>query len=529
MCPYATIVMLAPSPSKKGLLSKTLSINQRLPLLLCLAWVGLYAPRPFSLGIYHDDWWSLVEPVHATAPFSLDRLHWFLGFGTNYGSRVVLGFFGFVVSSLCGSSAFRLQLASILIVLAAALSLRAWLARLGERSTYRLLAADAAVIFWLAMPWMLGVTAWPMTAQTLIAQIFFTEAARGVLSDKALAPTAAVRFGLLLLASFLSYETFYFEIFPVLAYYGIFKIGPGAKKESLRIVLFTALAAQAAAIAWNRYGAGRGGPAKSFSKDWILGFLSNLHWLPKILQESVGHAPVWWTLVAIFAAAGLFLLRTARFQSGLGLLGLSSAAVLISAFVYALAGYGFKGLGTESRTMFSASWAFTIGFYALCLCAAIPGSHRVRVALLASAAGLIVLMAAAEWQQVRNWAEVWRQEQHILAVAPVEEIRECPTESAILFDGPSSYRDITIFDAPWDLTAAVFSLPALRNGRRPYQNLAWLYPVVNYTFSWDGSMLVMTLPNRLEQRFPTKHLYLWRAGSPHLEALEPGYQRLVSN
>jgi hypothetical protein len=101
---------------------RVLSLNARFPLLVLSAWLVLYAARPFYLGIYQDDWWALIEPVHATAPFSLDRLSYFVGLTTNYGPRPVLGFTAFIVTSLMGKSVFGLQCASIFLVLAAALS-----------------------------------------------------------------------------------------------------------------------------------------------------------------------------------------------------------------------------------------------------------------------------------------------------------------------------------------------------------------------------------------------------------------------
>ena len=85
----------------------------------------------------------------------------------------------FLVASIAGPSPVAIQFISALFVLAAALSLRSWLNRmLSVFPLYRNVAGDFAVIFWLAMPWMLGETAWPTQVYTLGAQILFTEVAR---------------------------------------------------------------------------------------------------------------------------------------------------------------------------------------------------------------------------------------------------------------------------------------------------------------------------------------------------------------
>jgi hypothetical protein len=82
------------------------------------------------LGFYLDDWWALLEPQHATAPFSLDRLHYFVGFTTSYGPRPLMGFIAFLVTSIAGPSPAATQFISTFLVLGAALSLRTWLNRI---------------------------------------------------------------------------------------------------------------------------------------------------------------------------------------------------------------------------------------------------------------------------------------------------------------------------------------------------------------------------------------------------------------
>ena len=45
----------------KNLLDKVLTLNERVPVLVMLAWAVLYARRPIRMGLYHDDWWGFIE------------------------------------------------------------------------------------------------------------------------------------------------------------------------------------------------------------------------------------------------------------------------------------------------------------------------------------------------------------------------------------------------------------------------------------------------------------------------------------
>ncbi len=229
-------------------------LTQRLPIVLTLCWMALHLLRPFKLGFYFDDWLVFVEPLHGTAPFSLARLHFFFGPTSVFGPRPLLGLFAFFVSSVFGDSAFGFQCVSSLLVLVAALSLRSWFNSLldifpGNRN----LVGDLAAIFWMVMPWMLGVTAWPILAQTLIAQVLFTEAARLLVKHKELTPKFAAQLMILLMACGLVYEAFYFQVFLLVAFYAIYRRGPTQTASQIAYVAALCALAQAIPIAYNTY------------------------------------------------------------------------------------------------------------------------------------------------------------------------------------------------------------------------------------------------------------------------------------
>jgi hypothetical protein len=517
------------------------SLNRRFPVLLILSWLALHLPRPFALGFYHDDWWCFVEPTHATMPFSPGRLRWFVGPATSFGPRPGLGLVAFVVSSLFGSSAFGFQCVSSLLVLAAALSLRSWFKLLlGKLTGHWDLTADLAAILWMSMPWMLGVTAWPVLAQTLVAQILFTEIARLLLKEQTVTLKLAIQLTVGLLACGLVYEAFYFLIFPLIGFYAIFQFGPTRTSRDLRLLVMLSCAAQAIAIAYNRYCATiGGGPTKRFNPQWAWIFVVNVGSTPKLLAKSMAqYASLWAYLLAVLAVASFSLMFYGLFNKSLrgyssrvlGLFLLGLAVFLISMCTYSLAGYGLASTGVASRTLFSPSFAFTICFLAASAAFSLSRAPILKLLLLVSTVAVIAVMARAQHERLEDWAESWRQERQILAAAPVDQISRIPPDSAIVFVRPPAYKGIPAFDSDWDLTPAVFAKSPLNRNRRPYKDWTVIYPVGDpYTFFWDGTTLVWESPGFWTQRLPAKHLYVWKFNVPGLEEIAKSFTWPLGN
>ncbi len=495
----------------------------------------LYLPRPFQLGFYHDDWAAFAAPAHATAAFSAARLHWFLGPDTTYSSRPLGGVIAFLVSSVCGTSAWGFQAFSILLVLLCALSLRSWLNLiLGVSPFYRTLAADLAAIFWMSIPWMLGVTAWPIVAQALVAQILFTEAARLLLKHQQLTPKLAAQFTITLLASGLVYEAFYFAIFPVIVFYAIYRRGLARNARQVVWLLSLSSLAQAMLIACNRYSASIGsGTKKQFNPGWESLFLTNLRGLPDTLASSLGeYRHVWGILVAVFAIVSLLaLLGAALLRKAPGrylghLLGIVTAAgvmLLASDVTYSVAGYAFTSLGIGSRALFSASLSVAVVFFALCSCWMVGSARYWGAVGVLAASAVIVVTALGQRERVAEWAHVWHLEREIVSAAPVEQVGRLSRDSAVVYVGPTYYKDLVIFGAEWDLTGAVFAQDPLKKGH-PYSGTPAVLPFVDgYKAAWDGATLLWELPGYWQRRIPVKHLYIWRLGKPCLEEARAGF------
>jgi len=520
--------------SKTGsLFAEVVRLSERFPILLLAGWAILYLPRPFVLGLYVDDWWYLVEPLHATAPFSWDRLHYFAGFGT--GPRPLQGLTRFLVASIAGPSPVAIQFISALFVLAAALSLRSWLNRmLSVFPLYRNVAGDFAVIFWLAMPWMLGETAWPTQVYTLGAQILFTEVARLLLVRERLTTGLAALVTVGIVGSSLFYEAFYFAILPVVLFYFSVGRGPAKTRRGLAALAGICCLAQAIPIAYNRYCAYMGaGPTKHFNPQWLQWAVGNLLALPNALRGSFPEFRLLGLLLAfLLVACAWFLWARGRHAESerlfraylLGLMSVAIATLALSNAIYSAAGYGLASLGIGSRTFYAASLSFTVAFFALICAAFIPGARAAKVVLLAASSGLVLVLALAQHHRVQEWGYVWREELRILQGAPLDEIGRLPVQAAILYAGPYQYHGMLIFGVEWDLTAAVASRSPLNENRRPFENLHAIYPAGDeFTWSWDGTTLWRKQSGSPAQPFPVKQLYLWRQGAAGLQPVAHGF------
>ncbi len=523
--------------AKSGsLLATAKAICDRFPILLLVSWALLYLPRPFQLGLYADDWWYLIEPQHATAPFSLDRLHYFLGFGTTYASRPLQGLTAFLATSIAGESPMGMQFISTLLVLAAALSLRSWLNRImSVFPNYRNVAGDCAVVFWLAMPWMLGETAWPTVIHNFGAQILFTELARLLLVRKRLTIGVAALVSAGIVGSSLFYEAFYFAILPVVVFYWMAGRGPAKTRRDLAALLGICCLAQALPIAFNRYAAFMGSPAtKRFNHDWLRWTAGNLLAFPKALLNSFPEYRVAGLFLALLVMACVLWLWSTEKNLGsvrllrgylLGLMAVSVAIVLISEAIYSAASYGIAAVGFGSRTFYTASLAFSMAFFSLICSVFLDGARTAKLVLVSAAAALIVVLAMAQQHRVTEWARAWSEELRILQSAPVDEINRLPAQAAIFYAGPSEYHGVGIFGVEWDMTAAVASRNPLDKNRRPYQGLHPIYPATNrFDWSWDGTTLSKIQSGERVRQFPVRQLYLWRDGAAHLQPVAKGFQ-----
>ena len=521
-------------------LSGLLAIDERIPLLVLATWAILYASRPFQLGFYHDDWWSFVEPAHGTAGFSLERLKLFVGPATTFAPRPVAGLVAFLLSSISGSSAFVFQVCGIVLVLMAALSLRAWLkGLLVEQDRRRVLIADLGTMFWLAIPWSLASTAFLTSAVgCLTAQLFFTEAARRSLPPRKLSSRHMVVLGLLLAASYLAYESFYFVFLVVAVFCLQFHRQMFQNRRAIYSFLGAVFGAQLLAIGFNRY-IFRLNPSQSkkFAANWFSLFEGNLWNLPRNLHSTVHRFTSLWVAmicVLVVAALATMLIKAATDKPRrlaariLGMMLLGASVLPISTLTYSLAGYSYSAQGIDGRTLLGVSFGVTLIFFSLISTLLLSRGALITIGLLAAALSIVYVDAVAQKAVVSDWAIVWRQEQQVLEHVPVAEIDSLPPDSRVLYIGPSHYHNVVVFGADWDITAAVFSVPGLSRGRKAFQGLTWIHSATMlHNWSWDGERLVADRPGNFTSFFPAKHLFVWNYDQGRVFEVEKGFRYLA--
>ena len=519
---------------KSGRLAR---LNERVPLLVVAVWAWLYLPRPFQLGFYHDDWWAYVEATVGSAPFSWARFKVIAG-NSGYAPRPLGGLLSFVFNSICGTSAFRYHVCVALLVLLAALSMRAWFFGLLSRceEPARTWAADLGVAFWLSVPWSFGATAWPISAMFQVpAQIFFTEAFRRLLPPREVDRRGLVVFGVGLTASYLTYEAFYFQFFLVAVFYLVFERQIFKNRAGMVWFAGVGVGTQILVLGFNRYVASVNAEfSKKFDPQWLGLFRQNVMGLPGQLLARMGRdAQVWTDLVLVFGGLALLALaiglarRAMRGAAGFAasLVVVGAGALVLMLATYSLARYGVITAGLESRTLFPVCWALTLVFLGMVLLLLqLPGKATALVTL-AVALGIIGYQAIAQKHQVREMSYVWNQELAVLARAPVSELKALPKDSRVLFIGPSYFDDIVIFGAYWDITGAVFSLPPLNEGRQAYKGLTMMDSATTlYEWTWDGKNLVQNLPGYWKETRPATHLFVWKFEEDQFFEAQAGFR-----
>jgi hypothetical protein len=511
------------------------NLNRRMPWGILALWAVLYLPRPFHLGFYADDWWSLIESPLGTAPFSLDRLKCFFAPNAPYAGRPLDAALMFVVTSVGGTSPFLYQVIAAVFVLAAAISLRAWLVSLLPDRVFRMryVAADLATMVWLSIPWSVAATAWPVLAPAAMScQILFTEACRRILPPHKLNWKTFASAGLLIVASYLTYEPFYFQFFVVGAFYVLFAGKAYRTRSSLAGIATLALASQLCAVLYNRLHAGTSS-AKSLASNWYAIFSQSLNNLLAQLRYAVGDFyklyELWLLLYLVLAAVTVWQSWRAErilppFHRLLGLLLMGAAAVPPALLTFALAGYGASTAGITARSYQGVSWAVAIVF--LCLCSVVLSSRPSPVTpiVLVAVLAIVVLNCVAQQRVLKEWAFVWNEEKQVLSRAPAHIIEALPLDARILYIGPAYCRGMVIFGADWDISGAVNSLPPLARDRRHNERMHTIHSAGEYNWTWDGKELTQVEPGYWTLKYPASSLFLWDFAHNQIVQASAGYR-----
>jgi hypothetical protein len=516
-------------PVSCSLVHRIATSNLRFPWVILLFWAVLYLPRALLVGFYHDDWWLLVEAINGTAPFSLDRFTCFVSTQSGFAPRPVQGIACFLVSSIGGTHPFAWQVASALATLFVAVSVRRLFLRLArpasgwqqQNDLHAMFSADIATLVVIANPWSIGLTIWAHMTGAVLSLGFFAQGATEFFRDGSLRSRSIMCF-LWLLASFLSYESLYLQwcVLPILLL-----VLFGFSRNNWRVALALSAAAglaQSVAIGFNRWIALKSpSNSKATPENWRELAQDSFRNLPDQLHATMPDTRSFWQiwLVAVVAVAVLSVVLRSWSDRGQWMraarsLVLPFAGVLmiaITALVYALGAYAISTLGFASRTTYGLGLGLAL--IALGLLQYGLGSNHLwlRQAARALAMAAVAVMAFFQLKGLADFAHVWRVERDVISAFPIQQLRGVrPQEAAVLYVGPSYYRDIIIFGAAWDLTGAINNLPSRGPSRRAYADLLIFHPATGqYNWSWSGGKLVQELPDYWRQSYDVKHLYVW--------------------
>lgn len=474
-------------------------------LIPIVIFVLLHIARPWWIGFYHDDWTIFVEPSKLS---SSDFQNFYLN---TFKDRPLLGLILFGVSSLwatnsywAGHPAFMVVLASSFVAMTA-LSFYIFLLRIECIAGVRSSAPALSVALWIAIPWGLGYSLWPVSSiSTLTAHLLFLSSSILFLDYMTKDGVWRAFLGLgALFASYLTYQSFYLAFVPLIVLLLSFKWHDGMVRRRACYLLFLSSFVQLVCVLMALSVTGK---STAINIKLILANVG--YFLPLAVAKSFGY---FWLIPLIlfvaFLAYGFSILknlvkserRMFAFALGATLLG-----VVVGTLPFSAAGYVIRGAGTDSRTTIGANiWICTT--VALVLMASSKSTLYSQRVNMISRALLISLTAASVWQMT-SWVQSWDRQSKILSEFPYEFVRTMPEGGVLVLDEPPYINGVEVFAAPWALSSAVYSNPEMVRyfGQATKPRIVPLFDDV--IVSWDGKETLTLRPN---MTVPAKSLWVF--------------------
>jgi hypothetical protein len=488
------------------------------PAIALLAlWLGLVAWRPLVLGFYHDDWWALARPAVLTPLADLIDTQ---------RSRALLALLTWCLRSLFGGVAAAWQILAAAGNLICAVLIAAVVDRLcpPHRDGWSNWAGAGAGALWLAAPWSLAYTAWPVMSLPLLSIALLAASAMLLLPPRCTSPAAGAGAALPYLAGCLLYEAVWGAFVPVALIASLMRL---KARAPLRPVLAYALAAGAGQIVLlvlNRL-LSVGLHAKHvYAAAADLVTLSFKIALPQ-MAETIG-AP----LPLAAAAAGVLTVTfaVAAFRSRdvvrPGIVAACLLGIAIAVVLHALAGYGTQWTDLMARTAMVPTFWLCVALGAM-LQAVLAGGRILRPCAALAGAALVAALAVATLAQTREWAVGWREERAVLATFPADEARKLAPGIFLVADLPRDGSPRGQFDAYWDITGGlVATYPDLaRLLLRGEKSRATVLRPRDWYTEWDGSKLSQGwCPDRLLWSYDATGAVLWDQKAGTLAPIAPG-------
>jgi hypothetical protein len=489
-----------------------------LPLALSVAWLLLVAWRPYSFGFYHDDWPTVVMADRVKNLFELFHepsrpLYLF----SLYGLRLVLG-----------PSAWAWQAALALLHLLSAWGVaRAVHALPGSEreTTPSVWPGLLAGVAWLAFPWSLGYSAWPVMLPPLLGMT----AAIWSLVLVAGNPTRGrlVASGLLLCVGWTVYEATWFFWFPW-AFLIILTARDGPMRRSFWLYFGCIAAVQVFVVVANRLLAATTTTSKHFTGQVV----STLETGQRLLQEELATqlegvgAPLAVALLALLVLAMNVAVRRRSLSVLLLQCGACLAGIAVAVLLYAAAGYAIQWQGLFSRTTMPISFwlAMLIGGFLRVT----ESSGTVSRWLARSAGGLAcAAFAIALIRESHPWQESWKEQRAVVAAFPAEVLNLANPQTLMLMDLPRGAAPVYGFSAFWDISGALMSrLPRSQTNSPVSHAYATVIREPELRTTWDGEFVRQawcTSPNNILWKLPAQRVFVWRYPGNEVVPVAPGF------
>jgi hypothetical protein len=484
--------------------------------VLCV-WLGLTAWRPLVLGFYGDDWWSIALPVQQLSLLSMieaDRarapsllLYWALRHG--------------LAGSAAGWQAFAAG-----VNLSCALMIVAVVSRVGGSSGFLdRWSGAAAACLWLAAPWSLPYTAWPVMAVPLLTVAVLASSAALLLSRRCATSTAGAAAAVPYLLGCLIYEAIWGAFVPVVLSLALVRL---RARAPLRPVLAYAIAAgvgQVLLFILNRL-LSTGSMAKQISSVAVELALYSFQIAPFQIAEAIGAlSPVALAATAVLAGAFIGVSFINRDVVPASIVAASLLGIAIVIVVHAAAGYGTRFVDDLiGRTAMVPTFWLAIGFGAVARGAFADG-RILRLCGTMAVAAILTVLAISLLGRTREWAKGWTQERAVLKTFPASEAQKLAPRTFIVADIPRGGSLRGQFATFWDIAGGLVTAHPelahifLLNG----ESRVTVLRTQDWFTEWDGSKLSQGwCPDHLLWSYAASAVVVWDQRAGTLTPIAPG-------
>lgn len=490
-------------------------------LLILFLWVLVVAWRPYYFGFYHDDWASVVSIPHTISLFTIKK------FLTTDPTRPLYLFIIYVIGLVCGTSPIRWQftlafvqlLCSISIMYASTFLLDRMRESIKEETRW---CGAIAGILWFVFPWSLGYSAWPVMLPPDIGVVLSVWGIIVAIKSDEKFWNIVLSVSLFSL-SWLIYESTWFIWIPVAML--LFSNGILNKiRLYYALKFFTiSLVVQVLFVIGNR-SLSTGNPTGKHLSLAILSTLkTDVALLRAELVPSLSVALADWKIYIVFGisalAVGMFgnLKRFKYSFSGFVMLAALLTGLILSAILYAAAGYSIEWTGLFSRTTLSISLYLTIASSILFGMAWINASKSIKILAVTGIMAIFIPLTASLANQSILWHKSWIEQQKILNAIPDHVVDLADATTTILMDVPRGTGPVFTFSAFWDISGAVASrkpsLIGILNETTVPHFLATVLRLGEWRTTWDGKVVRQawcSSPNSPLWGSEAQHVYIWK-------------------